>query len=138
MNGNCPAGFNHVLNWQKNKRKALLRRLRIDRSVSGPTASLLHRPKHTHTFYPCLSLSIPHVYHSDTCTLASEQVTEALIMVMATWKKGGNEGGGGRRGREKNGGDERAEQWGAGSHLWPQSGSCGSRLRGGIIVSSRV
>lgn len=44
MNGNCPAGFNHVLNWPKNRTKALLRQLRIDRSGSRPIATLLYPP----------------------------------------------------------------------------------------------
>lgn len=74
MNGNCPAGFNHVLNWQKNRRKALLRQLRIDRSGSRPIATPLYPAAHTllHT-------------HAQTnmCTPMSEQMTEALITVMA-------------------------------------------------------
>lgn len=43
MNGNCPAGFNHVLNWQKNRRKALLQQLGIDRAGSRPIAGPLYR-----------------------------------------------------------------------------------------------
>lgn len=39
--------------------------------------------------------------------------------------------------KEKYGGDERVDQWSACSHLG-LSVSCGSRLRGRIIVSSRV
>lgn len=58
MNGNCPAGFNHVLNWEREKkrrrrkrkkkkrRKVLLRRLRIDRSGSRPIATPLYPPSH--------------------------------------------------------------------------------------------
>lgn len=56
MNGNCPAGFNHVLNWQKNRRKALLRQLRIDRTGSRPIAGPLYPPRresaHTHAHTP--------------------------------------------------------------------------------------
>lgn len=76
MNGNCPAGFNHVLNWQKNRTKALLRQLRIDRSGSRPIATPLYPPSQKHT------LSYTHVQTS-MCAPMSEQMTEALITMMA-------------------------------------------------------
>lgn len=72
MNGNCPAGFNHVLNWRKNRRKALLRQLGIDRAGSRTIAGPLYRgPSRAHTHArPCMS------------TLTSEQRTEALITAL--------------------------------------------------------
>lgn len=83
MNGNCPAGFNHVLNWQKHRRKALLRQLRIDRAGSRPIAGPLYPPRresaHTHT-HNCLQT---HVHGLYMCAPVSEQRTEALITVMA-------------------------------------------------------
>ncbi len=51
------------------------------------------------------------------CTPMSEQMTEALITVMARWKRGQKMREWGGQGQEKNGGGERVEQWGAGSHL---------------------
>lgn len=47
----------------------------------------------------------------------SRQMTEALITVMARWKRGQKIREGGGWGQEKDGGGERVEQWGAGSHL---------------------
>lgn len=95
MNGNCPAGFNHVLNWEREKkdeeekekkkkrRKVLLRRLRIDRSGSRPIATPLYPPctvmqthKHTLSFSLCNN-------HTLTCKPMSEPMTEALITVIA-------------------------------------------------------
>lgn len=108
MNGNCPAGFNHVLNWQKNRRKALLRQLRIDRSGSRPIATPLYPPisqKHT--------LADTHTPQTYMRAPMSEQRTEALITATSRWKRGQKT----RGGVGENGGGEKVEQWGAGSHL---------------------
>lgn len=60
MNGNCPAGFNHVLNWRKNRRKELLQQLRIDCSGSQPIATPLYHPsqKRTRSWHTCTDLHV--------------------------------------------------------------------------------
>lgn len=121
MNGNCPADFNHVLNWQKNRRKALLRRLRIDRSRSRPIATLLYPPSHKHilwgehTHFGCAAHFQTHTHaHTNMCT----PMSEAIITVIAGGKEDKiKKDEGGRQGQEKNGRGESVEQWGASSHL---------------------
>lgn len=79
MNGNCPAGFNHVLNWQKNRRKALLQQLRIDPSGSLPVATPL--------YLPITKARTPLYRH--VRAPVSVRMTAALITLMASWKIGG-------------------------------------------------
>ncbi len=131
MNGNCPAGFNHVLNWQKNRRKALLRQLRIDRSGSRPIATPLYPPHHTRT-HTLLHTNA----QTDTCTPMSEQVTEALITVMARWREEKKWGREGWRTGEK---WRWWESWAVGHWRpsWPQC-QLWQQTERRIIVSSRV
>ena len=131
MNGNCPAGFNHVLNWQKNRRKALLRQLRIDRSGSRPIATPLS-PHHTGTH----SLLHPHA-HTNMCTPMSEQVTEVLITVMARWKRGQKMRGGMRTG-EKWRCQERGTHGGRQAPILASDCQLWQQTERKIIVSSRV
>lgn len=97
MNGNCPAGFNHVLNWEREKKDEEEKEKKKEESASTAienrslwestycysalspitqVRTVMQTHKHTLSFSLCNN-------HTLTCKPMSEPMTEALITVIA-------------------------------------------------------